>query len=200
MEIRVHDLRDFCTDRHRVVDDYPYGGGPGMVMKAEPFFRAVEELLGEESGRVPIILLTPVGRTLNQQVASELAEQERVVLLCGHYEGVDERVGEYLATEELSIGDYVVSGGEVAALVVMEAVGRFVPGFLGNVESLAEESHTTSGEVEYPQYTRPAEFRGMNVPEVLLSGHHEEIRKWRQAHSERRSRRREVKEVTGSKR
>ena len=195
LQVHVHDLRDFCTDKHRIVDDYPYGGGAGMVMKAEPFFRAVEGVLGEGNENVPVILLTPGGATFNQQMAEGLAQHERLVLLCGHYEGVDQRVGDYLATRELSIGDYVVSGGEVAALVVMEALARFVPGFLGNVESLAEESHSVAGRVEYPQYTRPADFRGMEVPEVLLSGHHEEIRKWRQAQSEQRSCRREAEEV-----
>jgi tRNA (guanine37-N1)-methyltransferase len=136
---------------------------------------------------------------LDQQVVKEMAQHERVVLLCGHYEGVDERVGEHLATQQLSIGDYVVSGGEVAALVVMEVVARFVPGFLGNAGSLCEESHSSSGIVEYPQYTRPADFRGMKVPEVLLSGHHKEIEKWRGARSEQRSRRREDGEVARRK-
>lgn len=188
LEARIHDLRSFCTDKHRVVDDYPYGGGPGMVMKPEPFFRAVEAVLGEDKEDVPVILLTPTGDTLSHETAQELARHERLILLCGHYEGVDARVGDCLATHKLSIGDYVVSGGEVAALVVIEAVARFVSGFLGNVDSLAEESHACAGRLEYPQYTRPADFRGMKVPEVLLSGHHQEIKKWREAHSPQRSR------------
>jgi len=195
LQVRVHDLRDFCTDRHRVVDDYPYGGGPGMVMKPEPFFRAVEGLLGTQSENVPIVLLTPAGRTFDQSLAQELAQNQRLVLLCGHYEGVDARVGKHLATLELSIGDYVVSGGEVAALVVIEAVARYLPGFLGNAESLAEESHVPCGSAEYPQYTRPADFRGLKVPEVLLSGHHEQIREWRNAQSQQRSRHRQTAEA-----
>jgi tRNA (guanine37-N1)-methyltransferase len=216
VEIRLHDLRDFTDDVHRTVDDRPFGGGPGMVFKPEPVFRAVEALRAESPQQsFPVILLSPQGRLLRQPVAEELAREARVVLICGRYEGVDQRVAEHLATEELSIGDYVLSGGETAAAVVMEAVTRLLPGVLGNEESRVEESfapvaavsdrrpgfdhhgldgfdanETASaasglnqseqhGLLDFPQYTRPAEFRGYKVPEVLLSGNHAEIRRWR---------------------
>ncbi|MBZ5515870.1 MAG: tRNA (guanosine(37)-N1)-methyltransferase TrmD [Acidobacteriia bacterium] len=192
VEIRLHDLRDFTDDRHRTVDDRPFGGGPGMVFKPEPLFRAVEALRAEAGGRdFPVILLSPQGHWLTQAVADEFARQERLVLLCGRYEGVDERVAQHLATEELSIGDYVLTGGEIAAAVVMEAVTRLLPGVLGNEESSAQDSFAGAGSAEgshsgsargildCPHYTRPAEFRGWRVPEVLLSGNHEEIRRGR---------------------
>jgi tRNA (guanine37-N1)-methyltransferase len=193
VEIRLHDLRAFTDDRHRTVDDRPFGGGPGMVFKPEPLFRAVEALKAEAGeADFPVVLLSPQGRLLTQAVAEEFARKERIVLLCGRYEGVDERVAQHLATEELSIGDYVLTGGELAAAVVMEAVTRLVPGVLGNEESSEQDSFggagSAAGEVapgsargilDCPHYTRPAEFRGWKVPEVLLSGNHEEVRRWR---------------------
>jgi len=188
-KIRLHDLRDFTDDRHRTVDDRPFGGGPGMVFKPEPLFRAVETLKAEPSGEAfPVILLSPQGRLLTQAVAGELARHQRLVLLCARYEGVDERVAEHLATDELSIGDYVLSGGELAAAVVMEAVTRLLPGVLGNEESREQDSFSSGagtatsaahGILDCPHYTRPPDFRGWTVPEVLLSGNHEEIRRWR---------------------
>lgn len=196
IEVRLHDLRDYTEDRHRTVDDRPYGGGPGMVFKPEPLFLAVEGLKGQsETERFPVVLLSPQGRLLRQAVVQELARETQVVLICGRYEGVDERVASRLATDELSIGDYVLSGGELAAAVVMEAVTRLLPGVLGNEESRAQDSFTPSmaasgggqdaanrgrhGLLDFPQYTRPADFRGLRVPEVLLSGDHQEIRQWR---------------------
>jgi tRNA (guanine37-N1)-methyltransferase len=185
--LRLHDLRDFTDDRHRTVDDRPFGGGPGMVFKPEPIFRAVEALQAAAPDKdLPIILLSPQGRLLTQAVAEELARRTRVVLICGRYEGVDERVAEHLASDELSIGDFVLSGGELPAAVVMESVIRLLPGVLGNEESRQQDSFAApeSGErrrglLDCPHYTRPAEFRGCAVPEVLLSGNHEEIRRWR---------------------
>jgi tRNA (guanine37-N1)-methyltransferase len=168
-DVRVHDLREYTLDPHRKVDDEPYGGGPGMVMTPEPFFRAVEAIDPER--RSHVILLSLHGRRLDKTVARELAAREWVVLLCGRYEGVDERVAEHLADEELSIGDYVLAGGEAAALVVVDAVVRLVPGVVGTADSLTQGS--------FPQYTRPADFRGHKVPDVLLSGNHAEIEKWR---------------------
>lgn len=175
LHVRVHDLRDFTGDRHRQVDDEPYGGGPGMVMKPEPFFAAVESL-GEDPGRV--VLLSPAGRRLDQALVRELAGEERLTLLCGRYEAVDERVAEGLPAEEISIGDYVLSGGELPALVLVEAVTRLVPGVVGREESLEQESFE-EGVLEHPHYTRPREFRGMEVPEILLSGDHGRIERWR---------------------
>jgi tRNA (guanine37-N1)-methyltransferase len=189
VEVRLHDLRDFTDDRHRTVDDRPFGGGPGMVFKPAPVFRAVEALKAEvPGGAFPVILLSPQGRLLTQAVAETLARESRLVLICGRYEGVDERVAEHLASEELSIGEYVLSGGELPAAVVMEAVARLLPGVLGNEESLEAESYATfagsactgrHGLLDCPHYTRPADFRGWQVPEVLLSGNHEQIRQWR---------------------
>ena len=189
LEIRLHDLRDYTDDRHRTVDDRPFGGGPGMVLKPEPLFRAVEALQGELPGAAfPVILLSPQGRLLRQAVADELARHERVALICGRYEGVDERVAEHLATDELSIGDYVLSGGELPAAVVVETVTRLLPGVLGNEESLGAESFAGAegsaatgqhGLLDCPHYTRPADFRGQSVPEVLLSGNHSQIEQWR---------------------
>jgi tRNA (guanine37-N1)-methyltransferase len=175
IDVRVHDIRDFTTDRHRQVDDVPFGGGPGMVMKPEPVFAAVESL-GAESKRV--LVLSPAGRRLDQAFVTELAAEPWVVLICGRYEGFDERIVEGLSAEEVSIGDYVLAGGEVAALVILEAVARLVPGVVGKEESLRQESFQ-EGLLEHPQYTRPPEFRGMSVPEVLLSGDHPRIREWR---------------------
>jgi len=175
VEVRVHDIRQHTHDRHRQVDDYGFGGGPGMVMKPEPVFEAVEAL---DEGRKRIIVLSPSGRPRTQALARELAAEPWLVLVCGRYEGVDERVVEGLPAEELSIGDFVLSGGEVAALVVLEAVSRLIPGVLGNEESLEGESFE-HGLLDHPHYTRPREFRGMAVPEVLLSGDHGAIAEWR---------------------
>ena len=176
LDVRLHDIRDFATDKHRQVDDESYGGGPGMVMKPEPVFAAVESL-GEGTKRV--ILLSPSGRRLDQAFVRELAAEPWLVLVCGRYEGVDERVVEGLPAEEVSIGDYVLSGGEVPALVVLEAVTRLVPGVIGREESHERDSFGEQGLLDHPHYTRPQEFRGLRVPEVLLSGNHAEIERWR---------------------
>ena len=188
-EIHLRDLRDFTDDRHRTIDDRPFGGGPGMVFKPEPIFRAVEAIRAESAeGDFPVILLSPQGRLLTQAVAEELSRHAHLVLISGRYEGVDERVVENLAGDEISIGDFVLSGGELAAAVVMESVTRLLPGVLGNEESREQDSFGSSAEgsgeqrhglLDCPHYTRPAEFRGWKVPEVLLSGNHEEIRRWR---------------------
>jgi tRNA (guanine37-N1)-methyltransferase len=185
IDVKVHDLRDHTADRHRQIDDEPYGGGPGMVMKPEPVFRAVESL-GEGAKRV--ILLSPAGRRLDQALVRELAAEPWLVLVCGRYEGVDERVVEGLPAEEISIGDYVLSGGELPALVVLEAVSRLVPGVVGREESLRHESFE-DGVLDHPHYTRPAEFRGMGVPEILLSGDHARIAEWRRRSAEQKTRR-----------
>lgn len=178
LDIAVHDLRDYTTDRHRTVDDVPYGGGPGMVMKPEPLARAVDDIKARRGTPETVILLTPQGRRFSQAEAVRLSRLSHVVLLCGRYEGIDERVRTLVATDELSIGDYVLSGGELAALVVVDAVSRLVPGVVGDVASVEQESFTR-GLLDYPHYTRPAEFGGQSVPEVLLSGHHAEVRRWR---------------------
>jgi len=186
--IAVHDLRRWATDKHHTTDDYPYGGGVGMVMKPEPFFAAVEELrCPPPRGCVEeVILLTPQGEPFTQRLALRLSAREHLILLCGHYEGVDERVREQLATRELSIGDYVLTGGELPAMVVIDAVTRLLPGALGAEEGAGSDSFA-EGLLEYPQYTRPADFRGWQVPEVLLSGHHEQIRRWRRREALRRT-------------
>ncbi len=175
LDIRVHDVRDFATGAHRQVDDESFGGGPGMVMKPEPLFAAVESL-GDDRGRV--LLLSPAGRRLDRDLVHELSEETHLTLLCGRYEGVDERVVEGLPAEEVSIGDYVLSGGELPALVLIEAVTRLVPGVIGR-EGSHEQDSFEEGILDHPHYTRPAEFRGMAVPDVLRSGHHEQIQRWR---------------------
>lgn len=177
--ITVHDLRNWTRDRHRTVDDRPFGGGEGMVLKPEPVFEAVESIWPERGPGQRVILLSAQGRQFNQRTARELAGLEQILLLCGRYEGVDERVAEHLADDELSIGDYVLSGGELAAAVVVDAVARLLPGVLGNEASAVEESFGAEGVLDCPHWTRPAEFRGWPVPEVLLGGNHAEIRKWR---------------------
>jgi tRNA (guanine37-N1)-methyltransferase len=187
--INLHNIRDYTHDRHRTVDDYPYGGGAGMVLKPEPIFEAVEQIkpaAAAGEGEPPIILLTPQGRLFSQAVARELAEHKRLILICGHYEGFDERVRQHLATDEISIGDYVLSGGELAAMVVTDAVVRLLAGVLGCEDSLTDDSHT-DGLLEYPQYTRPAEYRGWPVPEILLSGNHPQIAGWRREQAIRRT-------------
>ncbi|MGH9444387.1 MAG: tRNA (guanosine(37)-N1)-methyltransferase TrmD [Terriglobia bacterium] len=188
--IRLHDLRDFTDDPHRSVDDRPFGGGPGMVFKPDPIFRAVESIQNRQAGDGGrVILLTPQGRALNQRLLEDLSREAQLILICGRYEGVDERVAAHLATDEISIGDYVLSGGELAAAVLMEAVARLLPGVLGNEESASADSFATAGSspggreavglLDFPQYTRPAEFRGWKAPEILLSGNHQRIREWR---------------------
>jgi tRNA (guanine37-N1)-methyltransferase len=183
IDVRVHDLREFATDRHRVVDDVPFGGGPGMVLKPEPIFRAVDRIREQRAleggpAREAVILTSPDGERLTHGVAERLSAFDRLVVLCGRYEGVDERVRTHLATDTISIGDYVVSGGELPALVIVDAVVRLVPGVVGDEASVAGDTFV-GGLLDYPQYTRPAEFRGHAVPAVLLSGHHGEIEKWR---------------------
>lgn len=178
LTINVHNLRDYARDRHRTVDDVPYGGGHGMVMKPEPIFEAVDAITAGRAEPTEIILMSPQGQPFTQAVAWELAEKPYLLFICGRYEGVDERVRLALATRELSIGDYVLNGGELPALVVIEAVSRLLPGVVGDPRSVLEDSFS-EGLLEGPQYTRPREYRGMTVPDVLLSGHHEEIRRWR---------------------
>ena len=186
LDVRVRDLREHTTDRHRVVDDVPFGGGPGMVLKPEPLFRAVDAIRAERGEPSAVILTSPDGRRFSHQDAERLSALEHLVILCGRYEGVDERVRLHLATEELSIGDYVVSGGELPALVIVDAVARFVPGVVGDGESVARDTFAR-GLLDFAQYTRPAEFRGMPVPPVLLSGHHAEIERWRRREALRRT-------------
>jgi tRNA (guanine37-N1)-methyltransferase len=175
--INIHDIRDYTTDRHRVTDDLPYGGGPGMVMKPEPIFSAVEDVTGQ-FGKGTVVLLTPKGRLLSSALARELAGNNHLILICGRYEGVDNRVAERLADIELSIGDYVLTGGEIPAMVLIDSVSRFVPGVVGTMESVTSDSFE-EGMLGEPHYTRPPRFRDMNVPEVLLSGNHEKIRDFR---------------------
>lgn len=177
IDIAIHDIRDHGVGRHRSVDDTPYGGGAGMVMMAPPIFESVEHALGNELDHTEIVLMSPSGQRFTQEVATELAQRDRLALICGRYEGVDQRVIDHLVDRELSIGDYVLSGGELPAAVVVDAVCRLLPGAI-DPESLAEESHT-SGLLEYPQYTRPPQYRGWEVPEVLVSGHHARIAEWR---------------------
>lgn len=214
IDVALHDIRDWTTDKHHVTDDYPYAGGGGMVMKPDPIFAAVEAVLGLEAGSwtledgnvptsppsniepptsnvqpptsTPIILLSPQGRVFTQAVARELSQYSRLALICGHYEGVDERVREHLATDEISIGDYVLTGGEVPAMVIVDAVARLIPGVLGYPAAAAEDSHA-SGLLEGPHYTRPAEFHGWRVPEILLSGNHAQVAVWRHRESLRRT-------------
>jgi tRNA (guanine37-N1)-methyltransferase len=208
LEVQLHNIRDYAAGRHQVTDDYPYGGGGGMVMKPEPVFAAVEQVLKDEGGRmkdeagsnadldqseiqnpkskIPIVLLTPQGHVFNQRVAYQLARHDRVALICGRYEGFDERIREHLATDEISIGDYVLTGGELAALVVMDAVIRLKPGTLGDPDGARDDSHA-SGLLEYPHYTRPPEYRGWGVPEVLLSGDHAKVDRWRREQALRRT-------------
>jgi tRNA (guanine37-N1)-methyltransferase len=178
LDVVVHDLRDYTTDRHRSVDDVPYGGGPGMVMKPEPLAKAIEAVRTRRGNPDAVILLTPQGRRFTQAEAERLSRLSHVALLCGRYEGIDERIRMLVASEELSIGDYVLSGGELAALVVVDAVSRLVPGVVGDAESVEQDSFSR-GLLDCPHYTRPAEFGGERVPEVLLSGHHAEVRRWR---------------------
>jgi tRNA (guanine37-N1)-methyltransferase len=188
IQVRVWNLRDFTEDKHRTTDDYPYGGGAGMVMKAEPIFRALEEIKSKDP-EARAILLTPQGERFHQGLAKELSEQKHWILVCGRYEGLDERVRLGVVDREISIGDYILNGGEIPALVFLEVISRYVPGFLGSEQSVEEESFS-DGLLEYPQYTRPPVFCGMEVPEVLLSGNHAEIKRWRRRESLKRTYRR----------
>jgi len=216
VQIHVQDLREFTKDRHKTVDDRPFGGGEGMVLKPEPLFDAVEKLLGQSMGTAAekalppagsaVVLLSAAGKVFTQETARRFAKLERIVFLCGRYEGVDERVAEHLATDEISIGDYVLSGGELPAALILDAVTRLLPGALGNEASTENESFSESGEwqvasgeqenrnrlasmLDYPHYTRPADFRGWTVPEVLIGGHHAEVAKWRKQQAEQKTRR-----------
>jgi tRNA (guanine37-N1)-methyltransferase len=191
VEIRLHDIRDWARDKHHRVDDRPFGGGPGMVIKVEPVVECVEAVQQENETPGRVVLLTPVGRRLTQTVVEELAEEKRLILLCGRYEGFDQRVIDLLQPDEISVGDYVLNGGEVAAMVVIDAVVRLVPGVLGDEESSVDDSFSRGNRLlEYPQYTRPRDYRGLEVPEVLLSGDHEAVARWRREQSQERTRRR----------
>jgi tRNA (guanine37-N1)-methyltransferase len=181
IDIRLHNIRDWTTDRHHVTDDTPFGGGGGMVMKPEPVFAALEDILGSPSG-CPVILLTPQGRVFTQRIAEELAIQPQLALVCGRYEGFDERIRQHLATDEISVGDFVLTGGELPAMILIDAVARLLPGVLGDPDGAMDDSHS-SGLLEYPHYTRPAIFRNFPVPEVLLSGNHALINRWRREQS-----------------
>jgi tRNA (guanine37-N1)-methyltransferase len=203
IDVGVHDLRDFTTDRHRVVDDVPFGGGPGMVLKAEPLFAAVEWIrekrhMETASDRQAVILTSPDGERLTHAVAERLSRLDHVIVLCGRYEGVDERVRTHLATETISIGDYVLSGGELPALVIVDAVARLVPGVVGDEASVTGDTFA-SGLLDFPQYTRPAQFRGYAVPQVLLSGNHGEIARWRRSQALERTRERRPDLLEGPK-
>lgn len=187
ISIAIYNIRDYATDKHRITDDTPYGGGGGMVMKPEPIFHAVEAILGDDlGGSVPVILLSPQGRLLTQKVARELAAHSRILLICGRYEGVDERVREFLVDDEISVGDFVLTGGEIPAMIIVDAVSRLVPGVLGDPTATLKDSHA-QGLLEHPQYTRPPIFRGHAIPEALLSGHHAEIAHWRRRQALRRT-------------
>ncbi|TET49781.1 MAG: tRNA (guanosine(37)-N1)-methyltransferase TrmD [Anaerolineales bacterium] len=185
LSVARHDIRAYATDKHHVTDDAPYGGGGGMVMKPEPIFAAAEDIV-VDAGEVPIILLTPQGRPFDHGIARELSRQRRIVLICGRYEGVDERVRQHLATDEISVGDYVLTGGELAAMVIIDAVARLLPGALGDPGASCDDSHAR-GLLEGPQYTRPAEFRDWSVPEILLSGNHAAVARWRREQALRRT-------------
>lgn len=180
IHIHIHDLRDWTHDRHRTVDDRPFGGGEGMLLKAEPIFEAVENIWPARTVEQRLVLLSAQGRRFDQEAARRLTGYQELLLICGRYEGVDERVAEHLADEELSVGDFVLSGGELAAAIILDCVARLVPGVLGNQDSSIQESFGEKGLLDCPQYTRPADFRGWKVPQVLLSGHHEEVRRWRE--------------------
>ncbi|HXY60027.1 MAG TPA: tRNA (guanosine(37)-N1)-methyltransferase TrmD [Chthoniobacterales bacterium] len=188
VDLRVHNLRDWTTDKHHIVDDAPFGGGQGMVMKPEPIFAAVEDLRSRNAkGETQVVLMSPAGKKLDQELASELSHESHLIIICGHYEGVDHRVIEHLVDLEISIGDYVLTNGAIAAVVLVDAVVRLLPGVLGHEQSAADDSFST-GLLEAPQYTRPAEFRGLKIPDVLLSGNHAEIAKWRKEQAIKRTR------------
>ena len=183
IKFSLYDIRDYTTDRHRQVDDYPFGGGPGMLIKPEPVFSAVDSIREEfDSNKIPTILLSPQGHPFSHKKAVELSENKNIILICGRYEGFDERIREYLATDEISLGDFVVSGGEIPAMLLIDAISRLVPNVVGSADSIENDSFF-NGLLQFPQYTRPASFRNMEVPHVLLSGNHREIRKWRETKS-----------------
>ena len=188
IEIFVHNIRNYANDPHRTVDDYPFGGGPGMLMKPEPIFEAVEDISTTHTldSKTPKILMTPQGRTFNHDLAKELSQNEELMLICGRYEGIDDRVRQHLATDEISVGDYVLSGGELPAMTIIDAVSRLIPGTVGSKESIENDSFY-EGKLQYPQFTRPVTYRGMQVPEILLSGNHKEIRIWREKQSDQRT-------------
>ena len=190
ISIQLTDIRDYTHDSHRTTDDYQFGGGPGMVLKPEPVFEAVEDVLSgystEDRPQIPVVLLTPQGEAFNQKIAEELSQSPAIVLICGHYAGVDERIRQGLATREISIGDYVLTGGELPAMVVVDAVSRLIPGVVGSMENVTEDS-ISSGLLQHPLYTRPSEYRGMAVPDILRSGHHAEIDRWRRRESLKRT-------------
>lgn len=201
ISIQTHNLRDYTHDKHKTVDDTPYGGGAGMLLKVEPLAEAIEDVVRSKQKEVSeekirTILFSAKGKMFTQADARRLAEYDRLIMVCGRYEGVDERVVENFVDEEFSIGNYVLTGGEIPAMIVVDAVARLIPGVLGNAESAETESHSVEGEVEYPQYTKPEEFRGYKVPEVLLSGNHGEIAKWRKSQSEKMSEKRKQRENT----
>jgi tRNA (guanine37-N1)-methyltransferase len=193
IQVRCLNIRDWAVGKHHVTDEPPYGGGPGMVMKAEPIFAAVESI---RTMRSHVILLTPGGRQFTQKIAAELAQKRHMIFICGHYEGIDHRVAEHLAQDEISIGDYILTNGAIAAAIVVDAVARLIPGVLGGGDSAVDESFT-SGLLEYPQYTRPQEFRGWSVPEVLLSGNHRSIREWRENQARQKTRQRRPDLIDG---
>lgn len=185
LEVGLHDIRDHTSDRHRTADDMPYGGGGGMIMKPQPIVDAVESVLPAEHA-IPVILMSPQGRVFSQAIAQELAQHDQIALICGHYEGIDERARQLVINDEISIGDYVLTGGELAAMVIIDAVTRLLPNVLGDPDAPAKDSHAT-GLLEHPHYTRPPEYRGLNVPDVLLSGHDANVAKWRRQESLRRT-------------
>ncbi len=186
VEIKIHDLRDWAEDKHKTVDDKPFGGGPGMVIKVEVIDKALKAL---KTDKTKVILLTPQGKTFKQKVAKKLSKLGHIIMICGHYEGFDERIREHLVDEEISIGDYVLTGGEIPAMVIVDSVARLLPGVVGNEKSVKDESFSPpAGGLEYPQYTRPAKYKGWQIPEVLLSGDHEKIKKWRKEQAEKRTR------------
>ncbi len=185
IQIYLHNIRDYTTDKHHVTDDTPYGGGGGMIMKVDPLVHAIESVCGDDT-QSPVIFLTPQGRVFTQKIAQELAQHDRLIFVCGRYEGVDERVRQLAITDEISIGDYVLTGGELPAMIIVDAVSRLIPDVLGARWAADEDSHAT-GLLEYPQYTRPAEFRGLTIPEILTSGNHQAVEKWRRMESLRRT-------------
>jgi len=187
LAIQIHDLRNWTTDRHRTVDDRPFGGGEGMLLKPEPIFKAVESIFPDRTAGQRVVLVSASGKRFDQEAARRLSASDELLLICGRYEGVDERVAEHLADEELAVGDFVLSGGELAAAMIVDCVGRLLPGVLGHPDSAVRESFSEEGLLDCPQYTRPADFRGWNAPEVLLGGNHEEIRKWRQEAARRKT-------------
>jgi tRNA (guanine37-N1)-methyltransferase len=186
LSVARHDIRNWSTDKHRTADDTPYGGGGGMIMKPQPILTAVEATLGDQLGKIPIVLTTPQGKVFNQRMAKELASYERIAFICGRYEGIDERVRDLIVTHEISIGDYVLTGGELPVMVMIDAIARHIPGVLGEEGAADDDSHAT-GLLEYPHYTRPPTFRGLDVPTALLSGNHREIERWRRDQAIRRT-------------